>query len=202
MAGEQSTDPKRPVKADDSDTDLIDEALEGMEAEPTEGELVPEEQPADAEIEVAAQLAFERDRVLRLQAEMENLRSRTAREIAEHQRYAAMPLVRDLLPVVDNVERAIGAAQQSGDTTSLLEGFQLVHQQLLTVLQQHHCRPIVPQGEPFDPQYHEAILQQPNAEVPAHHVAHVAQVGYVLHDRVVRPAQVIISSGPAQDSQP
>ena len=141
-------------------------------------------------------MAAANDRVLRLQADMENLRGRTSRELADQQRYAAMPLIRDLLPVVDNIERAIEAAEKSGEATSLLEGFKLVHQQLLTALEQHHCKPMVALGEAFDPHLHAAILQQPSDDIPAQHVAHVAQDGYLLHDRVVRPAQVIISTGP------
>ncbi len=148
--------------------------------------------------ELAIELATEKDRVLRLQAEMENLRSRTAREINEERRYAPMNIVRDLLPVVDNIDRAIEAADQTGESTSLLEGFKLVRQQLLTVLEQHDCKPIAAVGEPFDPQIHEAILQQPSDEQPANHVLQETQVGYQLHDRVVRASQVIVSTGPAE----
>jgi molecular chaperone GrpE len=154
---------------------------------------------ADDAPDNVAELAAEKDRSLRLQAEMENLRARTAREISEQARYASLPLIRDLLPAVDNIERAIDAASQSGDSNSLLDGFKLVHQQLLNTLQQHNCTRIEALGEPFDPQFHAAILQQPNDEVPAGHVALVAQAGYKLFDRVVRPAQVIISTGPAAD---
>ncbi len=73
----------------------------------------------------------------------------------------------------------------------------MVAQQLAALLERHHCQPIDPQGEPFDPQRHEAILQQPSDQVPANHVLAVTQRGYQMHDRVVRPAQVIVSSGPA-----
>lgn len=148
-------------------------------------------------VDTAVQLAAEKDRVLRLQAEMENLRARTSREISEQARYAALPLMRDLLPVVDNMERAIEAATKAGESPSLLEGFKLVHQQLLTALTQHSCVRMEALGEPFDPQFHAAILQQPSDTVPANHVLLVAQAGFKLHDRVVRPAQVIISTGPA-----
>lgn len=146
-----------------------------------------------------AELKAEKDRSLRLQAEMENLRTRTAREISEQARYASLPLIRDLLPVVDNIDRAIDAASQTGDASSLLEGFKLVRQQLLNTLEQHNCLRIEALGEPFDPQFHAAIMQQASEEVAANHVLLVAQAGYKLHDRVVRPAQVIISTGPAAD---
>lgn len=156
-------------------------------------------QPGNPAAELGEALAAEKDRVLRLQAEMENLRARTSREVSDIQRYAAMPILRDLLPVIDNVDRAIEAAEQNTGE-GIVQGFKLVRQQLLTVLEQHHCRPIEAMGAPFNPDFHEAILQQPSDEQPANHVMHVAQEGYQLHDRVVRPAQVIISSGPAEVS--
>jgi molecular chaperone GrpE len=147
---------------------------------------------------LADELADANDRALRLQAEMQNLRARTSREIADERRYAAMPILRDLLPVLDNIDRAIEAAQKAGDAGNLLEGFRLVRQQLATVIEQHHCEPIPADSQPFDPNYHAAILQQPSADVPAGTVTMVTQIGYKLHDRVVRPAQVIVSSGPPQ----
>ena len=152
---------------------------------------------SDGSKDMASELAAEKDRSLRLQAEMENLRTRTAREIAEQSRYSTISLIRDLLPVVDNIDRAIEAANKSQDGGPLLEGFKLVRQQLITALTQHNCVQIEALGKPFDPQFHAAIMQQPSDEVPANHVLLVAQAGYKLHDRVVRPAQVIISTGPA-----
>lgn len=144
-----------------------------------------------------AELATERDRNLRLRAEIENLRGRTARELADQIRYAALPLARDLLPVLDNIDRAIEAGEKAGEKGPLVDGVKMVRQQLIGALQQHHCQEIKALGEPFDPQFHAAILQQPSAEVPANHVIMVTQAGYQLHDRVVRPAQVIVSSGSA-----
>ena len=154
-------------------------------------------EPADLE----TQLAAEKDRLLRLQAEMQNLRNRLSREIADERRYAALPLLRDLLPVVDNIDRAIEAAHQRSDAESLLEGFKLVRQQMVNILEQHNVQPIAALGEPFDPQVHEAILKQPSGEHPADHVSLVTQQGYQLHDRVVRPSQVIVSSGPAEGAK-
>ena len=145
--------------------------------------------------DAAAELAEAKDQMLRLQAEMQNLRNRTAREIADERRYAALPILRELLPVIDNIDRAIDAAEKAGEAENLLAGFRLVRQQLSTILPQHQCEPIVADGQPFDPHQHEAILQQPSADVPAGHVMMVTQEGYKLHDRVVRPAQVIVSSG-------
>jgi len=166
-------------------------------AKAVEEACAEEADKAQSSTDFGAELAAEKDRHLRLQAEMENLRSRTAREVVDERRYAPLPIVRDLLPVLDNINRAIEAAEQSGDADSLLEGFKLVRQQLLTILEQHHCKQIETVGQPFDPQIHEAILQQPSGEQPANHILLETQAGYQLHERVVRAAQVIISSGPA-----
>jgi molecular chaperone GrpE len=152
--------------------------------------------PPSGSTDSTAELASANDRLLRLQAEMQNLRNRTSREIADERRYAALPVLRDLLPVVDNIDRAIEAAEKAGEAENLLAGFRLVKQQLHTILTRHECEPIAADGQPFDPNFHEAILQQPSADVPAGNVMMVTQPGYKLHDRVVRPAQVIVSSGP------
>ncbi|HEX5471571.1 MAG TPA: nucleotide exchange factor GrpE [Lacipirellulaceae bacterium] len=151
---------------------------------------------APAEQNIASELANANERLLRLQAEMQNLRNRTSREIADERRYAALPLLRELLPVVDNIDRAIEAAEKAGEAENLLAGFRLVKQQLHTILTQHHCEPIAAENETFDPNFHAAILHQPSADVPAGNIIQVTQSGYKLHDRVVRPAQVIVSSGP------
>jgi molecular chaperone GrpE len=146
--------------------------------------------------DAAAELAAANDRLLRLQAEMQNLRNRTSREIADERRYAALPILRDLLPVLDNIQRAIEAAEKAGEAENLLEGFRLVRQQLVTILASHGAEPIEALGQPFDPNFHQAILHQPSNDAPADSVTMVTQQGYKLHDRVVRPAQVIVSSGP------
>ena len=179
------------------DTEQQDSAEAIAEAVKQACEEKPVGAASENDLEVA--LATEKDRVLRLQAEMENLRSRTAREINDERRYAPMSVMRDLLPVVDNIDRAIEAAEQTNEAASLLEGFKLVRQQLMTVLEQHHCKPIEAVGQPFDPQIHEAILQQPSDQQPANHVLQETQSGYQLHDRVVRASQVIVSNGPASD---
>jgi molecular chaperone GrpE len=144
-----------------------------------------------------------KDRALRVQAELENYRKRVAREMADDRRYAELSLMRDLLPVLDNMERALDAAEKSGEAPQLREGFKIVVDQFQGILQRHQCLPIKALHEPFDPNFHEAILQQPSADHPAGTVLHVAQSGYRLHDRVVRPSQVIVSAAPiAQQNGP
>jgi molecular chaperone GrpE len=145
--------------------------------------------------ELETQLKEAGDRALRAQAELENYRKRAQRELAEERRYAVVPLVRDLLTVVDNLRRAIDAAQQTSDSNGLLEGVQMVATQLDAVLKQHGCLPIETVGTPFDPNQHQAIAQEPSAEHPSGIVTRATQVGYRLHDRVIRPAQVFVSTG-------
>lgn len=166
------------------------------------------EQPRDQEAapdsaaETAAlrtELEQTQDRVLRLQAEMENVRNRLRREAEESRRYACMPLVSDLLPVMDNIARAIEAAQKESGQSGLLEGVQLIEQQLESVLAAHHCTRINALHQPFDPNFHEAISQQPTNEYPPGTVVIVTREGYLLHDRVVRPSQVIVATAPAAE---
>lgn len=151
---------------------------------------------AEAGSELARELELARERALRAQAELENFRRRMQREVEEERRFAQLPLIRDLLPVIDNVERAIEAAEKGGDVSGLLAGFRMVSQQLEETLGRHHCQRIVALNEPFDPSLHQAIAQQPSAEHPPHTVSAVAQAGFRLHDRVIRPAQVMVTVAP------
>jgi molecular chaperone GrpE len=136
-----------------------------------------------------------RDRALRAQAELENFRKRMRREMEDERKYASMPLLRDLLPVVDNVRRAIAAGEKTPEAAAVVDGFKMVLQQLENVLAQYQARRIEALHQPFDPHYHAAIGQQPSLEFPPNTVILVAQEGYLLHDRVLRPAQVMISKG-------
>lgn len=152
---------------------------------------------AAASVELGSQLDEANQRVLRAQAELENYRKRVQREINDERRYAALPLARDLLPVVDNLERAIEAAQKTNESGGLLEGVKMIAGQIDAILKQHQCQRIETVGQPFDPNFHQAIAQEPSSEHPAGTVTRAAQVGYRLHDRVIRPAQVFVSTGSA-----
>lgn len=146
--------------------------------------------------QVQAELADTRDKLLRLQAEMENLRRRTRREIEDERKYANLPLIRDLLPVLDNVGRALDAAGKSKDVDTLISGMTLIAQNMQAALAKHGSTMIEAENQEFDPNFHEAILQQPSADHPPNTVMMVTQPGYVLHDRVIRPSQVIVSRAP------
>jgi molecular chaperone GrpE len=148
--------------------------------------------------QLLAELEQVKDHALRSQAELENYRKRMAREMEEERRYADLRLIRDLLPVLDNVELAISAAEKSGDAASLLQGFKLVAHQLHTLLQQHHCVKIEALHTPFDPSRHEALSQAPSTEHPPKTVIHVVRNGFQLYQRIVRPSQVIVAAAASQ----
>lgn len=147
--------------------------------------------------DMAAKLQAAQNEVLKSHAEAENFRKRLQRDADQQLRYANMPLARDLLDVVDNLKRATETASSEAAGSALLNGVQLVTQQLVGILAKYACKPIESVGKPFDPNFHEAISQMPSADVPAGSVLQEVAVGYTLHDRVVRPAAVIVSTGPA-----
>jgi molecular chaperone GrpE len=159
---------------------------------------IPPPQTADAKLQQLEALAAEANqRAMRACAELENFRKRMRREMDEERRYAALPVLRDLLAVVDNLQRAVAAADDADKSSALLQGVQMVADQLARVLQQHHCREIAAQGTRFDPNLHEALAQQPTAAHPPGTVLEVTRAGYQLHDRVIRPAQVLVAAAPA-----
>lgn len=135
-------------------------------------------------------------RVLMAQAEIENSRKRMRRDYEDQLKYASLPLLKDTLEVLDNLRRALDAARSTEAAAGFAEGVAMVAKQLEEVIGKHHCTPIATDGVDFDPNVHEAISQMPSDTVPQGRVAHVAVVGYQLHDRVIRPSQVIVSTGP------
>jgi len=143
------------------------------------------------------QLVELRERELRAQAELENFRRRMLRDVESQLKFAAMPLVHDLLDVVDNLHRATDATAEGAGAEGVIAGVRMVQQQLATVLAKHHCRPIESLGQPFDPNIHQAIAQHPSNEYPAGTVMMETSIGFLMHDRVIRPSMVIVSTGPA-----
>ncbi len=172
----------------------LDDVLDAMIGKAAEPDAQPTE--GDESVPPTTELAQADDRLLRTQAELENYRKRSRRELVEQRRYANMTLIRELLGVVDNIDRAIAAAEAANEAESLLLGFKLVGQQLHTILDQHDCKKIEADGAVFDPHLHEAVSQQPSDEYPQGNIMYVTVVGYTLHDRVVRPSQVVVSAGP------
>ena len=181
------SEPKRPARARaEREPGLLDaEPISEGEAEAVASRL--REELADAD-----------DRLLRLQAEFENFRKRALRERQEAAQYGSQNLFKDLVSVVDNLERAIAHARESGggDLASFLQGVELVQRELLAVFEKNHVAEIDALGKPFDPSLHEAIGQVESGTVPPNTVIDVLQKGFQLRDRLVRPARVIVAKPP------
>ena len=139
-----------------------------------------------------------KDQALRAQAELDNYRKRTQRELAEERKYASLMIVRDLLPGLDNLQRALEAGKNSDDLSALLQGVEMVASQISETLTRHGATPIDAVGQPFDPNQHEAIQQMPSADYPPMTVLNEVERGYRLHDRVIRPSKVIVSVAPPE----
>ena len=127
-------------------------------------------------------------------ADFENFQKRNAKERENDRKYYVSSLARDLLPAYDNLQRAIDAAKKSGDDSPLVQGVSATLNQWLQILARHGITPIEALGQPFDPNLHEAVMQQPSAEHEAGTVLQVLQQGFQIHDRVLRPASVIVSA--------
>ncbi len=177
------------------------EAVEGKKKAPppAEPEAVATAEPAEESSEEVAAL---KDQLVRLQADLQNLRRRTLREKEEAFRYGHENLVKDLLPTVDNLERALDHARQSegGDVAGFVEGVELVLRELVGGLAKHGVVEVEAEGRPFDPSVHEAMAQVPDDSVPANTVVQVFQRGYQLRDRLLRPARVIVSKASDEGS--
>ncbi len=140
-----------------------------------------------------------RDRFMRALADAENIRKRGERDRREAEQYGGSKLARDLLPIYDNLTRALDAAgdEQRAAAKALIEGIELTMRELITVLTRHGVVPIVPQaGEAFDPQMHQAMFEAPMPGTKAGDIIQVMTEGFLLHDRLLRPAQVGVSSSP------
>lgn len=186
---------------------VLEEALrsverrgEGSDVPPAGGEAAAEAPPApDLAAEVSrltGELAAEHDRLLRLAADHDNFRKRVAREREESSRTAAAPLARDLLPAIDNLERALAAAP-AGDP--LADGVRMVLRQVEEGLGRHGVVPQGALGEPFDPNLHEAVATVPTADAPAGTVVAQHARAWLQHGRLLRPALVAVAAPPAED---
>jgi len=141
------------------------------------------------------------DRLLRLQADFENFKKRTRRERSELVRRAAEELMTELLPILDHFELGFENASNHEANPAVVEGFRIVYDQMLSGLRKHGLEPIDSVGQPFDPHLHEAITYLPSDEYVADSVIQQTRRGYLLGDRLLRAAQVVVSSGPAPEAQ-
>ncbi len=191
---------------DDFDSDAIDNEENVTRMAPSEAEAAAEAiQAASTQIETLNdEVAALKDRLLREMAEMENLRRRTAKEKADAGKFAVTSFARDMLSVGDNLDRALQALPDdvrenaSEDIKNLFVGIELTNQEMLNVFARYGIKPLNPLNEKFDPNFHQAMFEVPNPDLPNGTVTEVVQVGYAIGDRVLRPALVGIAKGGAK----
>jgi molecular chaperone GrpE len=201
------SDPAKDERAPQDDQ-LSENQPTGNQAERTEGTV-------DGDYEALVRLLKEneelKDRALRVAAEMENLRRRTARDVHDARSYAIANFARDMLSVSDNLGRALDAipaeVKASGDAgfKALIEGVELTERAMLAALERHGVKKLQPEGEKFDPNFHQAMFEVPNPDVPANTVVQVVHSVYSIGDSVLSPAMLGVAKGgpkPANDAKP
>ncbi|WP_375635396.1 MULTISPECIES: nucleotide exchange factor GrpE [unclassified Bartonella] len=146
-----------------------------------------------------------KDQLLRLVADMENLRRRTMRDVADAKAYSIANFARDMLSVSDNLNRALeaipeGARESDAGLKSLAEGVEMTERAMMAALERHGVQKIHPEGQKFDPHFHQAMFEIPNADVPDNTVQQVVQAGYIIGERVLRPAIVGVAKGGAKEA--
>jgi molecular chaperone GrpE len=202
MIGDKDDAVAGPSWAAANDRDGRAERVAGGEGA---AELPDEGVPASADERLAAaeaELAETKDRLLRALAETENVRRRLSRERDDARKYAASDFAKDLLSPVDNLRRALDAMPEAEITDprarSLRDGVAATERALLAAFERHGLKRIDPKGERFDHNFHEAVFEMPRPDLPAGTVVEVLQPGYVLHDRLLRPAMVGVAKGGAR----
>lgn len=197
MADETNNDEKTtPDQQDGTDTDAVsdkDQVNAEIEAELLdEIESSEEQQPVSEQL--LEQVASAKDQVLRVQAEMQNVRRRAERDVENAHKYALDKFTADLLPVVDNLERALATIDGADEAQKgVSEGLELTLKSFMEVLSRHKIEAIDPAGQPFDADLHQAVSMVPNPDLEPNTVMDVFQKGYTLNGRLVRPAMVVVS---------
>ncbi len=203
-------DPLNPE--DMNDTAPVDDQSQPADNESNQIEPASEEQlkELDAAMETSseptveslqAELADAEKRVLMAHADLDNFRRRTRRDQQDSLKYATLPMMGQILEALDNFDRAMEAHEQDPSGTGLLDGVKMVAQQISDILTEKGCKKIEAVGQPFDPNKHQAMQMQPSDEYEANIVMMDLRPGFELHDRVIRPSQVFVSTGPAQDKE-
>jgi molecular chaperone GrpE len=186
-------DPKEADQPESPADDTSGEQVADNEGDQDQDHLAEED--LASKLTAAEEQAQEHyDRLLRLSAEFDNYKKRTSREMRDVVRYANEKLIKELLGVVDNLERAVdSAAQETSSDTSLVEGINLTLSEVMKILQRYDVQPVKALGETFDPAFHQAMMQQEVEDQPPNMVVQEMQKGYVMHDRLLRPAMVVVS---------
>ena len=180
---------------------IKEEALENEEATIAEADGSPEGKAGDgeSEVETLRREAEEcNDKLLRLAAEFENYKKRINREQTTILKYAEEELLKQLLPSLDNLGRAIDQGEKGGDIADLLEGVKMTYKGLMSTLEKFELQPIDSVNQPFDPNFHEALAAEESGEVAENHVLMEYEKGYMYKDRLLRAAKVVVSKGANQ----
>jgi len=178
--------------------EVVDKEQQELKSEP---EAASDEQ-ADESIEDLAQKLKSKeqeaqenyDRLLRVSAEFENYKKRASREMDEFRKYSNQSLIKEMLSVVDNLELAMNSTDgQKTIDKGLLDGLEMTHKEILKVFEKFKVKPISAKGQPFDPKFHEAVMQEETADFPENTVINELQKGYLIHDRLLRPSMVVVA---------
>ncbi|HEV7919364.1 MAG TPA: nucleotide exchange factor GrpE [Thermoanaerobaculia bacterium] len=193
---DEENTPKNSAGADD-DSYVIEDTGQSVdeiehEMERTANEAMQEQTAAEPAADPADEKRQLHDRYLRTLADFENFRRRAEREKSDFHRYALTGLIKDLLPVLDNFDRALEHAEEGDD---FHKGVLMIYKQLFDVLKRNGVRIIEETGVPFDPNIHEAVIREEDPSVPSHTVTAILQKGYFLHDRLLRPAMAKVAVG-------
>ena len=175
---------------------MADEPREPADNGAVSGDAGPDPRIADLE----RQLAEQKDRMLRAMAEADNVRRRAQRDAEDRVRYANEALLRELIPVLDNLDRALASARAAGGAESVMSGVELIQRELLRVLERAGVARYSAVGQPFDPTRHEAIARVVSVDAAPDTVVSETAPGYLLHGRVLRPAMVAVAAAPDEDA--
>lgn len=213
MSSEQS---KNQTEQNVETAESVEQAAQAQEQAGVEPEVITAEEAAEmdnaelasahariseleSQLEAANQkVQDQKDSVVRAQAEVENIRRRSAQDVEKAHKFALEKFVNELLPVIDNLERALGAADQENETLKpMIEGVELTLKSFLSVVEKFGVQEVNPEGQPFDPAKHQAMGMQESEEVAPNTVLAVMQKGYELNGRLIRPAMVMIAKAKA-----
>ena len=188
-AAEEAEEAKKDAAADAESEPVAEDAAPAADA--------PAEPPATDEEPAPSEADILKDRLLRLQADFDNYKKRQLRERQDWIASANADILRELLPVLDNFERGLQSATATPENQAIVEGFSMIFDQLKALLGKFDVAEVPTDGQPFDPTVHEAITTMPSADIPEGHIVTAARRGYTLAGKLLRAAQVVVSSGPA-----
>ena len=189
---------KKAIKIETDSKKVKNRKIEPEQTTPDEQTIKDEDDPMkalEAKLEAKEKEAEDTyDRLLRLSAEFENYKKRSSREIEEFRKFANQSLIKEMLSVVDNLELAMNSTNgHKAIDKDLLQGLEMTHREILKVFEKFNVKPIDAKGQPFDPTFHEAVMQEESNDYAKNTVINEMQRGYMIHDRLLRPSMVVVA---------